>query len=202
MLAAPGKWHSASTPCPEEGESGLMHSSWAMVFRSLVQQRLKKAVLQKALIFSYILLDTAPNPNFLRGEIWAFAKVKAKRSYNPKHFVGNTQCSQIKYAVVIIGCNLQWVNNLLQAATKTGMKWPAKTCLPASVQMPLPLFSPDSFYSVAKKDFSLCSVLLIILLLGLLRCLYQAAVALQVSDPWEMFSFPQICNFPCEGQKS
>lgn len=112
--------------------------------------------------------------------------MNAERSYNPKHFAGNTQCSQMKYRLVIIGCSLQWVNNLLQPATKTGMKWPAKTCLPASVQMPLPLSSPDSFYSVAKKDFSRCSVLLIFLLLGLLWCLHPAAVALQVSEPWEM----------------
>lgn len=71
------------------------------------------------------------------------------------------------YAVVIISWSLQWVNNLLQPAMKTGISRPAKTCLPDGVQMPLPLFFPDSLYSVAKKDFSLCSVLLIALLLGL-----------------------------------
>lgn len=68
-----------------------------------------------------------------------------------------------------------------------------------NVQMPLSLFSPDSSYFVAKKDFSLCSVLLVFLL-GLLWFLHPAAVVLRVSDPREMLYFPQTCNLPWEGQ--
>jgi len=58
----------------------------------------------------------------LEGKKWAFAKANVKSSYNPKHFAGDAQRSQTKYAVVIVGCSLQWVNNLLQPATKTGMQ--------------------------------------------------------------------------------
>lgn len=149
--------------------------------------KVKESSLTKSLLLSFTFCGTLlQTQTSLEGKKWPFVKVNAKRSYNLKDFAGNTQCSQMKYRLVIIGCSLQWVNNLLQPATKTGMKWPAKTCLPASVQIPLPLFSPDSFYSVARKDFSLHSVLLIFLPPGLLWCLRSAAVALQVSAPWKM----------------
>lgn len=69
-----------------------------------------------------------------------------------------------------------------------------------NVQMPLSLFSPDSFYFVTKKDFNLCSVPQVFLL-GLLWFLHPAAVVLWISDPREMLHFLQICNFPCKEKR-
>lgn len=136
--------------------------------------KVKESSLYKKLLFFLIFCGT-----LLQTQTSTERKKWALPKWTPRQAI-------IPSTLLAIHNAVKWSNNLLQPATKTGMKWPAKTRLPASVQIPLPLFSPDSFYFVARKDFSLCSVLLIFLLLGLLWCLHPAAVALQVSAPWEM----------------